>query len=529
MPETPIARALISVSDKTGAIELARFLAARGVEILSTGGTAKALREAGLRLRDVADATGFPEIMDGRVKTLHPSIHGGILARRDLPAHRQAMTAHGIGAIDLVAANLYPFAATVAKGAPREDCIENIDIGGPALIRAAAKNHEFVTILTDPADYAAAMAEMDANDGATTPALRRRLAASAYAHTAAYDSLIAQWMAEQEGDAFPKSIAFAGERRQLLRYGENPHQAAAFYAAKAPGRPPRPGIGTAVQLQGKELSYNNLNDTDAAFELAAEFEAPACVIVKHANPCGVALAGDLATAFRHALACDPLSAYGGIVAANRPLDLATVEAIGRLFVEAVIAPAVTAEARAALAPKPNLRLLAAGAMPDPAAPGTVLRAVAGGWLLQTRDSGRIDAKDLKVVTTRAPTERERADLLFAFRVAKHVKSNAIVYAKDGATVGIGAGQMSRVDSSRIAAWKAREAGEAAGEKELRTTGCVVASDAFFPFADGLLAAVEAGATAVIQPGGSLRDAEVIAAADRAGIAMVFTGMRHFRH
>ncbi|MFM9843446.1 MAG: bifunctional phosphoribosylaminoimidazolecarboxamide formyltransferase/IMP cyclohydrolase [Dongiaceae bacterium] len=529
MTESPIARALISVSDKTGVVELARFLQQSGVEILSTGGTAKTLRDAGIKLRDVAEVTGFPEIMDGRVKTLHPLIHGGILARRDMADHQAAMKAHGIGAIDLVVSNLYPFAATVAKGASRDVCIENIDIGGPALIRASAKNHEFVAIVTDPVDYAAVINDMTANQGATTLALRRRLAAAAYAHTAAYDSMISQWMAAQENETFPKSIVFAGERKQLLRYGENPHQAAAFYVSKEPGRAPRPGIATATQLQGKELSYNNLNDTDAAFELAAEFDAPACAIIKHANPCGAAVAGDLATAFRRALACDPVSAFGGIIAVNRPLDLATVEAIGRLFVEAIIAPAINADARAALAHKQNLRVLDAGAMPDPIAPGNVLRAVAGGWLLQTRDSGRIAAADLKLVTKRAPTDAERNDLLFAFRVAKHVKSNAIVYAKGGATVGIGAGQMSRVDSARIAAWKAREAAEAAGEKEPRTKGCVVASDAFFPFADGLLAAVEAGATAVIQPGGSMRDAEIIAAADQAGIAMVFTGIRHFRH
>ncbi len=528
MPESPIARALISVSDKTGVVELARFLQQNGVEILSTGGTAKTLREAGIKLRDVAEVTGFPEIMDGRVKTLHPLIHGGILARRDLAEHRAAMKTHGIGAIDLVVSNLYPFAATVAKGASRDDCIENIDIGGPALIRASAKNHEFVAIVTDPADYAAVINDMTANRGATTLALRRRLAAAAYAHTADYDSMISQWMAAQENETFPKSIVFAGERKQQLRYGENPHQAAAFYVAKEPGRP-RAGIATATQLQGKELSYNNLNDTDAAYELAAEFDAPACAIIKHANPCGVAMAGDLAAAFKRALACDPVSAFGGIIAVNRPLDLATVEAIGKLFVEVIIAPAINADARAALAQKQNLRVLDAGAMPDPAASGNILRSVAGGWLLQTRDSGRITAADLKLVTKRAPTDAERNDLLFAFRVAKHVKSNAIVYAKGGATVGIGAGQMSRVDSSRIAAWKAREAGDAAAEKETRTKGCVVASDAFFPFADGLMAAVEAGATAVIQPGGSMRDAEIIVAADQAGIAMVFTGIRHFRH
>jgi len=482
---------------------------------------------------EVAAYTGFPEMMDGRVKTLHPKIHGGILARRDNAGHRRAMEEQGIGGIDLVVVNLYPFAATVDSGAGREECVENIDIGGPALIRAAAKNHAFVAVVTDPADYAAVMADMAAQEGATTPALRERLARRAFAHTAAYDAAIAGWMSREAEEAFPPLLTLAARHRQHLRYGENPHQQAAFYAAIEPGVPARPGIATATQLQGKELSYNNLNDTDAAFELAAEFERPAVAIIKHANPCGVAEADDLAAAWRRAFACDPLSAYGGIIAVNRPLDAATVEAIGKLFVEVIIAPAVTAEARGLLAAKPNLRVLEAGAMPDPGAPGMSLRSVAGGWLLQGRDDGRVGRADLKVVTARAPSERELADLLFAFRVAKHVKSNAIVYAKAGATVGIGAGQMSRVDSARIAVLKAKAAAEAAGEREsetsARTQGSVVASDAFFPFADGLLATIAAGATAVIQPGGSVRDDEVIAAADKAGLAMVFTGVRHFRH
>ncbi len=535
MSEQAIRRALISVSDKARLVEFARFLAGRGVEILSTGGSAKALREAGIAVVEVADYTGLAEMMDGRVKTLHPKIHGGILARRDLAEHRQAMEEHGIGGIDLVVVNLYPFAATVAAGAGREACIENIDIGGPALIRAAAKNHAFVAVVTDPGDYAAVMAEMAERGGATTPALRERLARAAFAHTAAYDAAIAGWMNREAGETFPAVLTLAARHRQGLRYGENPHQRAAFYAAIEPGAPARPGIATATQLQGKELSYNNLNDTDAAFELAAEFERPAVAIIKHANPCGVAEADELAAAYRRALACDPVSAYGGIIAVNRPLDAATAAAITgfnpvtKLFVEVIIAPEVSAEARGLLAAKPSLRVLEAGAMPDPGAPGMSVRSVAGGYLLQGRDDGRVGRADLRTVTRRAPSEQELADLLFAFRVAKHVKSNAIVYAKAGATVGIGAGQMSRVDAARIAVLKAQAAAEAAGETAPRTQGAVVASDAFFPFADGLLAAIGAGATAVIQPGGSVRDDEVIAAADEAGLAMVFTGVRHFRH
>jgi len=529
MSDDPIKRALVSVSDKAGLVEFGRFLAAKYVEILSTGGSAKALRDAGVPVLEVAAYTAFPEMMDGRVKTLHPKIHGGILARRDLPEHRKAMEEYGIGGIDLVVVNLYPFAATVDSGAGRDECIENIDIGGPALIRAAAKNHGFVAVVTDPADYQAVMAEMGERGGATSPALRERLARAAFAHTAAYDAAIAGWMYRGAEEAFPPLLTLAARHRQSLRYGENPHQQAAFYAAIEPGAPARPGVATATQLQGKELSYNNLNDTDAAFELAAEFERPAVAIIKHANPCGVAEADDLATAFRRALACDPQSAYGGIIAMNRPLDAGLVAAIGKLFVEVIIAPGVMLLARELLAVKPNLRVLEAGGMPDAGAPGMSLRSVAGGYLLQGRDDGRVGRADFKVVTKRAPSERELADLLFAFRVAKHVKSNAIVYAKAGATVGIGAGQMSRVDSARIAVLKAQAAAEAAGETAPRTQGSVVASDAFFPFADGLLAAIAAGASAVIQPGGSLRDDEVIAAADKAGLAMVFTGVRHFRH
>ncbi|MGF1591787.1 MAG: bifunctional phosphoribosylaminoimidazolecarboxamide formyltransferase/IMP cyclohydrolase [Kiloniellaceae bacterium] len=519
----PIKRALISVSDKSGLADLGRFLAARGVEILSTGGSARALADAGVPVVEVAAHTGFPEIMDGRVKTLHPKIHGGILARRDLPDHIAAMQEHGIGGIDMVVSNLYPFEATLASGAGYDDCVENIDIGGPAMVRAAAKNHDFVAIVTDPADYAAVMAEMAANGGAVSAALRRRLAMAAFSHTAAYDAMIAGWLAREEGETFPERMVFGGRLKQSLRYGENPHQAAAAYAGGAP----RPGVVTAEQLQGKELSYNNLNDTNAAFELVAEFEAPTVAIIKHANPCGVASRDSLAAAYAEALACDPVSAFGGIIAVNRALDAATAEEVAKLFAEVVIAPEVDDTAKAVLASKKNLRVLVTGGLPDPAAEGVVVTPLAGGFLAQSRDNGRIDPAKLQVVTKRAPSERELADMVFAFRVAKHVKSNAIVYARDGATVGIGAGQMSRVDSSRIAAWKAREA--APEGQAPKTQGAVVASDAFFPFADGLLAAVEAGATAVIQPGGSMRDEEVIAAADQAGLAMVFTGMRHFRH
>jgi len=521
----PIKRALISVSDKNGLIDFARALAARGVALISTGGTAKTLSQAGLDVADVASVTGFPEMLDGRVKTLHPAIHGGILARRDVPAHLDAIKTQNIAPIDLVVVNLYPFAQTRARGGNFDECLENIDIGGPALIRAAAKNHDGVAIVTDPSDYAAVLAEMAAQDGATSLALRRKLAGLAFARTAAYDADVSSWFNELDGEKFPAVMAVAGMLKEKLRYGENPHQAAAFYLSTAK----RPGIATATQLQGKELSFNNLNDTDAAYECVAEFEPPAVAIIKHANPCGVATGSDLRDAYQKALACDPVSAFGGIIAVNRPLDAATVEAIGKLFLEVIIAPEVTDEAKALLAKKQNLRLLSAGALPDPRAPGMTLRSLAGGYLLQTRDDGRISDNDLKVVTKRAPTAAERADLLFAFRIAKHVKSNAIVYAKHGATVGIGAGQMSRVDSSRIAAHKAEESGKAAGLKASPAIGSVVASDAFFPFADGLEAAIAAGATAVIQPGGSVRDNEVIAAADKAGIALVFTGMRHFRH
>jgi phosphoribosylaminoimidazolecarboxamide formyltransferase/IMP cyclohydrolase len=525
MTDVKIARALVSVSDKAELLELATGLRRHGVELLSTGGTAKALREAGHRVVEVSDHTGFPEIMDGRVKTLHPKIHGGLLARRDAPEHRAAMAAHAIAPIDLLVVNLYPFEATIAKGADFETCVENIDIGGPAMIRAAAKNHDFVAVVVEPADYAALLAEMDAKAGATSLALRRRLAAAAYARTGAYDAAIAGWFARELGDKWPQRLVIAGERREVLRYGENPHQAAAFYAGGAA----RPGVATATQLQGKGLSYNNYNDTDAAFECVAEFADTACVIVKHANPCGVALGDTPKQAYLKALACDPVSAFGGIIALNRPLDAETAGEIAKLFVEVIVVPEATQEARAIIAAKKNLRLLVTGALPDPRAAGLWVKSLAGGYLVQDRDAGRIAAVDLKLVTKRAPSARETADLLFAFAVCKHVKSNAIVYAKDGATVGIGAGQMSRVDSSRIAAAKAAEGARAVGEAQSRAIGSVVASDAFFPFPDGLLAAAEAGVTAVIQPGGSMRDQDVIAAADAKGLAMVFTGMRHFRH
>ncbi len=519
----PVRRALISVSDKTGIVGLARALAAHGTEILSTGGSAHALRAAGIAVTEVTAHTGFPEILDGRVKTLVPQIHGGILGRRDVPEHVAQMQAHGIAPIDLVAASLYPFEATVAKGAMPAECIETIDIGGPALIRAAAKNHEFVAVVTAPDQYQTVLDELTTQAG-TTLALRRRLAAAAFARTAAYDAAIAGWFAGQLGETFPDRLCIAGELRQTLRYGENPHQQAGFYVTGA-----RPGVATARQVQGKELSYNNLNDTDAAFECVAEFEAPAVVIVKHANPCGVAVAESLSEAWEKALRCDPVSAYGGVVAVNRTLDNAAAGKIAAIFTEVIIAPDADAAAIATLSRKKTLRLLLTGGVPDPLAPGMMVRSVAGGFLAQTRDAGRVAPEQLKTVTHRPPSPAELNDLIFAFRVCKHVKSNAIVYAKNGATVGIAAGQMSRVDAARMAAWKGADAARAAGVDEPLTRGSVVASDAFFPFADGLEAAIAAGATAVIQPGGSIRDAEVIAAADAAGVAMVFTDMRHFRH
>jgi phosphoribosylaminoimidazolecarboxamide formyltransferase/IMP cyclohydrolase len=482
-------------------------------------------------VRDVSELTGFPEMMDGRVKTLHPAVHGGLLALRDHPGHARAMEAHGIGGIDLLAINLYPFEATVARGASFADAIENIDIGGPAMIRAAAKNHGWVTVVVDPADYPHVLAEMEAGGGATSLEARRKLAAKAFARTAVYDAAIAGWFASELGEETPAWYALPGHLRQTLRYGENPHQRAAFYASPSLGAP-RPGVATARQVQGKELSYNNLNDTDAAYELVAEFDpvaAPAVAIIKHANPCGVATGATLAEAYRKALLCDPVSAFGGIIALNQPLDAEAARAMAEIFTEVIIAPDASEEAQAILAKKKNLRLLLAGSLPDPKAPGVTLRTVAGGFLLQSRDNGGEGDWTFRTVTKRAPTEQELADLRFAFHVCKHVKSNTIVFAKDGATTGIGAGQMSRVDAARIAAWKGEEAARAASLPARLTEGSVAASDAFFPFADGLIALADAGATAVIQPGGSMRDEEVIAAADERGLAMVFTGMRHFRH
>ena len=520
----PVKRALLSVSDKTGLIELGRALAARGVDLVSTGGTAKALREAGLAVRDVAELTGFPEMMDGRVKTLHPMVHGGLLALRDDAGHQASMTAHGIEAIDLLVVNLYPFEKTVAAGGDYDACVENIDIGGPAMLRAAAKNHAFVTVITDPEDYAPLLAALD--QGGTDLALRQRMAANTYARTAAYDAAVSAWFAATLNDPAPRRRAFAGTLAQTLRYGENPHQSAAFYTDGSG----RPGVATAVQHQGKELSYNNINDTDAAFELVAEFtEGPACAIIKHANPCGVARGATLLDAYKAAFDCDRTSAFGGIVALNQPLDAATAQEITGIFTEVVIAPGASAEARAIFAAKKNLRLLTTEGLPDPRAGSLTFRQVAGGFLVQGKDNGFVGMDDLRVVTKKAPTEAQMADLLFAWKIAKHVKSNAIVYVKDGATVGVGAGQMSRVDSALIAAKKAERMAEALGLPAPLTLGSAVASDAFFPFPDGLMEAAAAGATCVIQPGGSMRDDEVIAAADAAGLAMVFTGMRHFRH
>jgi phosphoribosylaminoimidazolecarboxamide formyltransferase/IMP cyclohydrolase len=523
-----ISRALISVSDKTGLVDFARALAARGVELLSTGGTRKALAEAGLPVLDVSDVTGFPEMMDGRVKTLHPKVHGGLLAVRANEEHAASMRAHGIQPIDLLVVNLYPFEATVANNADFETCIENIDIGGPAMIRAAAKNHADVAVVVDASDYPRLLAELEQHGGATTLALRRKLAAKAYARTATYDAAISSWFADRLADPAPAFRAIGGSLIEPMRYGENPHQSAAFY--RTPDL--RAGVASAQQVQGKQLSYNNVNDTDAAFECVAEFDparTAACVIVKHANPCGVAEGANLVEAYRRALACDPVSAFGGIVALNQRLDAEAARAITEIFTEVIIAPEASDEAIAVVGAKKNLRLLVTGDLPDPRTPGLIVKSVAGGLLMQSRDNAVVDDMTLKVVTRRAPTNAELADLAFAFRVAKHVKSNTIVYAKDRATVGIGAGQMSRIDSARIAARKAEDAAEAAGLPAPLTRGSVVASDAFFPFADGLLVAIEAGATAVIQPGGSVRDDEVIKAADDHGIAMVFTGTRHFRH
>ncbi|MEM9716323.1 MAG: bifunctional phosphoribosylaminoimidazolecarboxamide formyltransferase/IMP cyclohydrolase [Pseudomonadota bacterium] len=522
-----VKRALLSVSDKSGLVDFAKALIAHGVELISTGGTHRALVEAGLTVKAVEDVTGFPEMMDGRVKTLHPKIHGGLLARRDVPDHIAAAEAHEIGLIDLLVVNLYPFEQTIASGADYETGVENIDIGGPAMVRAAAKNHASVAVATDPAQYADIMAELSEESG-LTQATRSRLAQQAYAHTAAYDAAVSTWLAAQNGIETPPIAAVGMRLRQTLRYGENPHQSAGFYTTNSSA----PSIATAKQLQGKELSYNNINDTDAAFNLISEFDpgkGPACAIIKHANPCGVANGATLAEAYQNAFDCDRTSAFGGIIALNQTLDAETAAKITEIFTEVVIAPGADQAAIDVFAAKKNLRLLLTDGLADPTAPGTSWRQVGGGFLRQDADTQALDASAIKVVTKRAPSDQEMADLLFAWTVAKHVKSNAIIYAKDGMTVGIGAGQMSRVDSTRIAAWKARDAAEALGLDTPKTQGSVVASDAFFPFQDGLLTAAEAGATAVIQPGGAMRDQDVIDAADEAGLAMVFTGMRHFRH
>ena len=524
----PIRRALISVSDKTGLIDTAKALTALGVELVSTGGTKAAIAAAGLAVKDVAELTGFPEMMDGRVKTLHPVVHGGLLGVRDAPEHAKAMAEHGIGGIDLLYVNLYPFEATVAKGSGFDECVENIDIGGPAMIRSAAKNHAYVAVCTEPQDMAEVLEALKA-EGATRLALRKALAARAYARTAAYDGAISAWFAGQLGERAPRRKSLSGELRQTMRYGENPHQSAAFYVFPEPRRP---GVATARQLQGKDLSYNNIADTDAALELVAEFDpaaGAAVAIIKHANPCGVALGPDLKSAYERALQCDPVSAFGGIVAVNRKLDRTAAEEMVKIFTEVVIAPDADEDAIAVFESKKNLRLLLSAALPDPTASGEVFRSVAGGFLVQSRDASRIRAEDLRIVTRRQPTEQEVRDMLFAFTIAKHVKSNAIVFAKDGQTAGIGAGQMNRRDSARIAALRAAEAAQMAGLPHSLAQGSACASEAFFPFPDGLIQAAEAGATAVIQPGGSIGDAKVIAAADERGLAMAFTGVRVFKH
>jgi len=521
-------RALLSVFDKTDLVPLAVTLAERGIELVSTGGTARALADAGLPVRDVSELTGFPEIMDGRVKTLHPAVHGGLLGIRDDADHTDAMRDNAIAPIDIAVLNLYPFEDVRAAGGDYATTVENIDIGGPAMIRAAAKNHAYVTVITDVADYDALGREFEAHDGAVSYGFRQEMAAKAYARTAVYDAAIANWFAEELDIETPSRRAVGGALKEVMRYGENPHQTAGFYVTGEA----RPGVATAVLHQGKQLSYNNINDTDAAFELISEFapaDGAACAIIKHANPCGVARGANLADAYGKALACDAVSAFGGIIAFNRTLDADAATEIVKIFTEVIIAPEVTDDARRIISAKKNLRLLTTGGLADPRAPGLAVRSVAGGLLVQSRDNGCVGDLDLKTVTARTPSASEMADLTFAFTVAKHVKSNAIVYARDGATVGIGAGQMSRVDSSRIAARKAEDAAAALDLAEPLTRGSVVASDAFFPFADGLLSAIEAGATAVIQPGGSMRDDDVIRAADEAGVAMVFTGMRHFRH
>ncbi|ATO57977.1 bifunctional phosphoribosylaminoimidazolecarboxamide formyltransferase/IMP cyclohydrolase [Bartonella sp. 1-1C] len=523
-----VRRALLSVSDKTGLIEFAQTLHAYGIELISTGGTSKALSAASLPVTDVSDITGFPEIMDGRVKTLHPLVHGALLGIRDDPDHKAAMEQHGINGIDLLVVNLYPFEETSRLEGDSQIILENIDIGGPAMIRAAAKNHAYIGVVTAVCDYALIVDELKQQDGCLSFSLRRQLATRAYERTAAYDAAIAAWFAKDLKIKAPSWQSFSGHLENVMRYGENPHQQAAFYLSGDK----RFGVATATLLQGKKLSYNNMNDTDAAFELVSEFDSQksaAVAIIKHANPCGVAEGQNLKEAYLKALACDNTSAFGGIIALNRPLDEACAEEIVKIFTEVIIAPDATMSAREIIAQKKNLRLLITGGMPDPRDNGFIAKTLSGGLLVQTRDNAVVDDFELQVVTKRAPSQNEMRDLKFAFRVVKHVKSNAIVYAKNNATVGIGAGQMSRIDSARIAARKAEESAQKMGLTESLTKGSVVASDAFFPFADGLLSLIEAGATAVIQPGGSIRDEEVIAAANAHGLAMVFTGVRHFRH
>jgi phosphoribosylaminoimidazolecarboxamide formyltransferase / IMP cyclohydrolase len=523
-----IKTALLSVSDKTGLKDLAEALSRFGCTLISTGGTAGFLRDNGFAVTDVSDITGFPEIMDGRVKTLHPKIHGALLSVVGNAQHEAARAAHGIGLIDLLVVNLYPFERTLAAGARREEIVENIDVGGPAMIRAASKNHERLCVLVDPADYRDFVKRLESGQGTVDHKTRKRLAAKAFAHTAAYDAAIAGWMAQEEREATPETLVIGARLAQTLRYGENPHQHGAAYKIAGTGT----GVLDARQVQGKELSYNNINDADAALEAVTEFDpsyGPACVIIKHANPCGVALGKTLAEAYRNALACDPVSAFGGIIAFNNPLDSETAEEISKIFTEMILAPGANEEAQAILAAKKNLRLLLLPDFERGNLGARAFKSIRGGLLLQEPDHAREDEKSFRIVTRKNPTEEQMRDLVFASKVAKHVKSNAIVFAKGQATVGIGAGQMSRIDSTRIAMQKSLDAALALGLIAPLTRGAVVASDAFFPFADGIEAAAEAGAEAIIQPGGAQRDGEVIAAADRLGLAMVFTGVRHFRH
>jgi phosphoribosylaminoimidazolecarboxamide formyltransferase/IMP cyclohydrolase len=520
-----IQRALISVSDKTDLISFGQFLHDHEVQILSTGGTAKSLKDANIPVQEVAEFTNMPEMMGGRVKTLHPNIHGGILARHKNKNDAKDMILHGIQPIDLVVINLYPFEETMAAGGDRLQCIENIDIGGPAMIRSAAKNHERVAVITNAADYELVTDEMSANQGATSLDLRRKLARLAFARTASYDVTIANWLDSELGKTLPAHLLLSAQRSIPLRYGENPHQKASLFLLNLD----HPGIGNARQVQGKPLSYNNLNDADAALELVAEFDTPAAAIIKHANPCGVALGTTTLNAFKRALECDPVSAFGGIIAFNRPINESVAAEVTKNFSEVVIAPDASDQAQAVFATKKNLRLLLTGATPEQSPEGLNIKSIAGGFLVQESNQSHVVSSDLKVVTARKPTEKQLEDLLFAFRVCKHVKSNAIVYAKEGMTIGIGAGQMSRVDSARMAAWKAKSASKGANKTFLSTINSVAASDAFFPFPDGILGLIEAGAEAIIQPGGSIRDQDIIEVANKHNIAMVFTGLRNFRH